>query len=95
MVHVAIRRPAAHRRCSAAATVVSGYTALAVVGDAERASIDTSFGLGLLALAAAATVTWWRAGACWAAHAAAVTAMVAVPFGLAALGAGPPRSWSP
>ena len=71
-----------------AATVVSCYAALAVVGDAERASIDTSFGLGLLALVAAATVTWWRAGASSAAHAATVTAVVAVPFGLAALGAG-------
>ena len=27
----------------------------------SEASLDTSFGLGLLALAAAATVTWWRA----------------------------------
>ena len=62
---------------------------MAVVGDAQRTTIDTSFGLGLMALAAAATATWWRAGSRWAAHAAAVTAVAAVPFGLAAIGAGP------
>ena len=88
VLHVAARRPARAPALLAAATIVSGYVILPVVGDAERASIDTSFGLGLLALAAAATVTWWRAGASWTAHAATVTAVVAVPFGLAALGAG-------
>ncbi len=44
-------------------------------------------GAGVLALAVSAAITWWRAQELWAAHLAAALTVVAVPFGLVAIGA--------
>ena len=44
VVHLVIRRPGGAPALLAAATVATGYTALAVVGDAQRTTIDTRSG---------------------------------------------------
>ena len=55
----------------------------------DRHPVRRVGGAGVLALAGSAAITWWRTQELWTAHLAAALTIVAVPFGLTAIGATP------